>query len=35
MKEVYEFLKKCGVYYLKNGTARICSFTEAPVVIRF
>ena len=23
------------VYYLKNATAQICSFTEAPVVIKF
>ena len=24
-----------AVYYLKNATAQICSFTEAPKVIRF
>ena len=23
------------VYYLKNATAQICSFTEAPLIIRF
>ena len=24
-----------AVYYLKNGTAQICSFTEAPITIQF
>lgn len=47
MKEVYEFLKNCGtyflatvdgdteVYYLKNAVAQICAFTEAPREIKF
>lgn len=35
MKQVYDFLKKAEVYYLKDATAQICSFTEAPIVIRF
>lgn len=30
MEKVYEFLKSCGVYYLKNAVAQICSFGEAP-----
>lgn len=35
MQEVYEFLKGCGVYCLKNAVAQICSFTEEPRCIEF